>query len=88
MNQKFERILDYGGNAKYTLCTDFAYHLFMVGLENKSIFLDQYLKDFEPIRQPKDKENRFSNLEKKLIRRNRKRKKRSKKQCKFCLGCP
>lgn len=83
MNQKLQTILDFGGTSYHSLYADFAYQLFIVGLENKSTFLDEYLKDLKPIIPTNDKEKTFSKLKKNFVRKSRKRKKRSKKQCKF-----
>ena len=83
MDQKLQKILGFGSTSNYSLESDFAFQLFIVGLENKSIFLDQYLQDFNRIDERKVKEYSFSKLKNNFVRKRRKRKKRSKKQCKF-----
>ena len=86
MDQNLQTILGFGNTSSYSLDTDFAFQLFIAGLENKSIFLDQYLQDFNRIGERKDKEYSFSKLKNNFVRKRRKRKKRSKKQCKFFLA--
>ena len=85
MDQKLQTILVFVGTSCHSLYADFAYQLFIVGLENKSTFFYQYLKHLQPIVPTKEKEDSFSKLKKKNSRKSRKRKKRSKKQCKFGL---
>ena len=44
MDQKLQTILDFGGTSYHSLYADFAYQLFIVGLENKVARLENSIK--------------------------------------------
>ena len=84
MDQKLQSMFDFGASVHPNLNSDFAYQLFVIGLENKDYFFDQDFDNSNHIPSTIEKEKGVSRLFDKLILRTRRRKKRSKK-CNFFL---
>ena len=79
MNQNPNTKIDYGLGLNTNTLGDFAYELFIVGLENKNVFSQQFGMDFTNIRIPNNNGGRQSKQHDRLLIRRPKRKKRSKK---------
>ena len=79
MNHTSNTTLDYGFGLNTNTLGDFAYELFIIASENKNVFLQQFVNDFNNIRIPKNNQRSNSQQQDGLIKRRIRRKKRSKK---------
>ena len=79
MNQNPNTKIDYGLGLNTNTLGDFAYELFIVGLENKNVFSQHFVNGLTSIRIPKNNRRRHSKQHDGLITRRPRRKKRSKK---------